>query len=125
MFNDKLSMKVYDSSIFFDKIQSAEVVEFSSYQIQDSLINKIETNLEKCKWLNYDHFNHNILNYYIECNILDMDPSQKKYASISGVDLYALRKEKVFKLYDEQTLSIEGTIKRKLVASEFKYVVFL
>ena len=30
-----------------------------------------------------------------------------------------------FKLYDEQTLSIEGTIKRKLVASEFKYVVFL
>lgn len=31
----------------------------------------------------------------------------------------------VFKLYDEQTLSIEGTIKRKLVASEFKYVVFL
>ena len=26
MFNDKLSMKVYDSSIFFDKIQSAEIV---------------------------------------------------------------------------------------------------
>ena len=40
------------------------------------------------------YLNHNVLNYYIECNILDNDPSQKDYAMIPGIDLALLRKNR-------------------------------
>ena len=102
MFNDKKSMNSFETWIYFDSIQSAQVIDFTSYEVPNSLINKIESNFSKCKWLNYDHFNHNILNYYAECNILDSDPSQKNYTSISGIDLKLLRKNKTFLLSDEQ-----------------------
>ena len=102
MFNDKKSMNSFETWIYFDSIQSAQVIDFTSYEVPNSLINKIESNFSKCKWLNYDHFNHNILNYYAECNILDSDPSQKNYTSIPGIDLNLLRKNKTFLLSDEQ-----------------------
>ena len=110
MFNDKKSMNTFDSWISFDSIQNAEIIEFSSYEVPDNLINKIEHNLDKCKWLNYDHFNHNILNYYIECNLLDNDPCQKNYIAIPGIDLKLLRKNKYFKLNDEQAKKIISDI---------------
>lgn len=110
MFNDKLSLGVLDGEIFFDKIQNADVIEFSSYDVPDNLVNKIEQNIEKYKWLNYDHFNHNILNYYTECNILDSDPCQKEYSSIQGIDLDVLRKNKSYALTDEQAKKIIADI---------------
>ena len=102
MFNDKKSMNTYEAWISFNGIKSAEIIEFTSYNRPDALIEKIENNLDKCRWLNYDHFNHNILNYYSECNILDNDPSQKNYVCVPGIDLDALRKNKIFSLTDEQ-----------------------
>lgn len=110
MFNDKKSMNVYDTWISFQNIQSAEVITFSSYDRPDSLIFKIENNLDKCEWLHYDHFNHNILNYYAECNILDNDPMQKEYACVPGIDLTLLRKNKKFDLSDEQVKRIIADI---------------
>lgn len=110
MFNDKKSLGTYEGSIYFDKIQSAEVIDFASYDVPDKLINKIEKNLDKCRWLNYDHFNHNILNYYIECNILDNDPCQKEYTTIPGIDLSALRKNKYFELNDDQVKKVIADI---------------
>ena len=64
MFNDKKSMNTFDSWIYFENIQSAEIIDLATYEVPDSLINKIEANIGKFDWLNYDHFNHNILNYY-------------------------------------------------------------
>jgi len=110
MFNDKKSMNTFDTWIYFENIQNAEVIEFSSYDVPDNLINKIEKNLNKCRWLNYDHFNHNILNYYTECNVLDNDPSQKEYSTIPGIDLSALRKNKIFELTDDQAKKIIADI---------------
>lgn len=102
IFNYSKSMETIDTLIYFDKIQSAKIINFSAYDVPNKLIDKIENNLSKCAWLNYDHFNHNILNYYIECNKLDRDPSQKEYACIPGIDLRLLRKNKFFLLSDEQ-----------------------
>ena len=102
MFNDKKSMNTFDTWISFDGIQYADVIDFTSYEVSDKLIEKIEKNLTKCSWLNYDHFNHNVLNYYIECNILDNDPCQKDYAMIPGIDLALLRKNRKVRLTDDQ-----------------------
>ena len=110
MFNDKKSMNSFDTWIYFESIQSAEVIDFTSYDVPDTLINKIENNLSQCAWLNYDHFNHNILNYYAECNILDSDPAQKEYTTIPGIDLSVLRTHKTFKLSDDQAKKIIADI---------------
>ena len=113
MFNDKKSMDVFDAAVYFDGIQSADIIDFSSYEVPDSLIEKIEKNLSKCSWLNYDHFNHNVLNYYIECNILDNDPCQKEYSMIEGIDLSTFKKTNKIKLTDEQ--------ERRIIADIYHY----
>ncbi|MBO5930661.1 MAG: AAA family ATPase [Clostridia bacterium] len=102
MFNSSKSMDAIESVIEFDRIKSANVLNFCTYEGADKLVEKIESNLDKYQWMNYDRFNHNVLNYYIECNTLDGDPSQKEYALIDGVDLSILRKNKSYKLNDEQ-----------------------
>lgn len=113
MFNDKKSLSTFEQWISFERIKSAKVIDFSSYVVPPKLIDKIEKNLNKCKWLNYDHFNHNILNYYIECNILDNDPCQKEYCMIPGVDLQTLRQTKKFILNEEQ--------ERRIIADIYHY----
>ena len=110
MFNDNKSMETFEAWIYFKNIQNAEVIEFSSYDRPDKLITKIEKNLDKCTWLNYDHFNHNVLNYYAECNVLDNDPSQREYSCVEGIDLSLLRNEKKLKLSDEQIKKIIADI---------------
>ena len=109
-FNDKKSMKTFEYWIYFENIQQAEIIDLASYDVPDDLINKIEKNLSKCSWLNYDHFNHNVLNYYAECNILDNDPCQKEYTAIPGIDLIQLRKNKTYSLSDEQAKKIIADI---------------
>ena len=102
MFNASKSMDSVRAKISFDRIKSATVLNFCTYEGADRLATKIESNLDKFQWMNYDHFNHNVLNYYAECNILDGDPSQKDYALIEGIDLSILRKNKSHKLNDVQ-----------------------
>ena len=102
MFNDKKSLNSVNGAIYFDNIQSARIIEFSDYEVPIELIEKIENNLEKLKWLDYDRFNNNILHYYNECNFLDNDPYQKEYMLIPGIDRHELRKQKQFVLNEEQ-----------------------
>lgn len=102
MFNASKSMDSVRAKISFDRIKSATILNFCTYEGADTLAAKIESNLDKFQWMNYDHFNHNVLNYYAECNILDGDPSQKDYALIEGIDLSILRKNKSHKLNDVQ-----------------------
>ena len=47
MFNDKISLQSLDGPIYYDKIVSAEVIDFTSYERPDELVNKIEQNLSK------------------------------------------------------------------------------
>ncbi|MBO5358903.1 MAG: DNA2/NAM7 family helicase [Clostridia bacterium] len=109
MFNSGKSMDSMQGIISCDRIKNAKVLNFSTYEGAEKLAEKIESNLADFQWMNYDHFNHNVLNYYAECNMLDGDPSQKDYSLIDGVDLLSLRKNKVYKLNDDQ---IEQIIKQ-------------
>ena len=102
MFNSNKSMDSMQGKISCDRIKSAKILNFCTYDGAEKLVEKIESNLNEFQWMNYDHFNHNVLNYYTECNILDGDPSQKEYSLIDGVDLFSLRKNKAYKLNDEQ-----------------------
>ena len=102
MFNSGRSMNAIETVIEFDRIKSANILNFCTYDGAVKLADKIEANLDKFQWLNYDRFNHNVLNYYIECNTLDGDPSQKEYELIKGIDRDVLRKSKSYKLNDEQ-----------------------
>jgi len=112
IFNDKKSYDTLDTYIYFDKILDAKVIEFSDYIVSDSLIEKIENNLSKCRWLEYDRFNNNVLNYYNECNFLDNDPFQKEYIMIPGIDLDILRNKKEYPLDNEQLKIILNKIYR-------------
>ena len=106
MFNSSKSMNAIATEISCDRIKSARVLSMCTYDGADKLAEKIESNLEEYQWLQYDHFNHNVLNYYEECNKLDGEPTQKEYALISGIDLLSLRKNKSYALNDEQVQEI-------------------
>ena len=112
MFNDNKSLDTIASEIYFDKIISAQVIELSCYDVPEELISKIENNIDLCKWLEYDTFNNNILNYYNECNFLDNDPFLKQYEMIPGIDVDVLRKEKEYKLSEQQLKDILNKIYR-------------
>ena len=91
MFNSSKSMDSMSGKISCDRIKYAKVLNFCTYEGAEKLAEKIESNLGEYEWLNYDHFNHNVLNYYAECNMLDCDPCQKDYSLIDGIDLQCLR----------------------------------
>jgi len=91
-----------DPWIFFDQIESAEVIEGTTYEVPLGLIEKIEKNSEKLKWLFFDDFNDAILNYFKECFRFDNDPQQRKYDLVDGIDVDRLTKKKWVKLNARQ-----------------------
>ena len=106
MFNSNKSLNSMEGKISCDRIKSAKILNFCTYEGADKLVEKIESNLDEYRWMNYDRFNHNVLNYYAECNMIDGDPSQKDYALIEGLDLLTLRKNKSYMLNDDQMKQI-------------------
>lgn len=103
MFNDQKNLNVIkDAHISFDKIISAEIIEFSDYDVPENLITFIENNIKNLNWLDYDKYNDNILNYYKECSILDNDPFQKESFLVNGIDVHKLNEQRLYYLNDEQ-----------------------
>lgn len=103
---------LFETWISFDRIKSASVIELTSYGDYEKVADKIERNIGRCRWLEYDKFDHNVLNYYAECNRLDSDPFQKEYSLIEGIDVRKLRKDKKFALSDDQVKRIVADIYR-------------
>ncbi|MCK9536608.1 MAG: AAA domain-containing protein [Bacilli bacterium] len=98
IFNPRLSYEIIDTKLYFDSILSAKLIEGTSYEVPAYLIEKIENNLDKLEWLNFDTFNNNILMYLQECYRYDNDPYQKDFHFIDGVDFSTLKKEKSYNL---------------------------
>ena len=65
IFNDQKSLSTLEAKIKFDNIQSAKILEFTTYDVPNELIYKIEQNREEAKWLKYESFNNNILKYFL------------------------------------------------------------
>ncbi len=111
IFNEQKSNNVLDAIIKFNKIQSAKILEFTTFNTREELINKLENNREDAKWLKYDSLNNNILRYYLKCNELDNDPYQKDTFLIPGIDKDFFLKNKQITLNSEQEKQVLTYIK--------------
>lgn len=108
--NDELKVNIFNitkdepltnKKIFISSIQSVEILRFSHYDVADSLIKKIEED-ECLKKYNFDRYNNNILNYYIECYKANKDPFLHKRHLIPSIDLAELINQNPYILTDEQ-----------------------
>lgn len=111
IFNDHKSFDCLDAYIKVDNILSAKLLDFTTYDVPEELINKLEKNREAAKWLKYETFNNNILRYYEKCNILDNDPCQKDSFILEGIDKTVLLREKQIFLDDEKARIVINYIK--------------
>lgn len=110
IYNHEKSDDCIDTVIKFDSIINATVLELTYYDVPEELYNKLEIITDKSKWLKYESFNNNILEYYIKCNELDNDPYQKEHCLIDGIDLDVLLKNEFYKLNDIQINQINKYI---------------
>lgn len=102
IFNNAYSQDCKEGYIYFDKIKEAQIIELTTYDTNQQLIEKIEENPLDYEWLEYFKFDNNILMYLLECVRLDTDPFQKHYAMISGIDLHVLQENKKIVLSPQQ-----------------------
>ena len=126
IFNDNKSLDTLEAKIKFENIQSAKILEFTTYNVPIELINKIEQNREESKWLKYETYNNNILKYFIACNELDNDPFQKDSILVPGIDEEKLLNEKTIYLNEKQCKQIIQYIKEydyKKIESERNFLV--
>lgn len=86
--------------LFFDRIIRADVLDHTTYERPESLINMIEENSQELSWLKFDLFNEKILNYIKECIKYDSVPYQKETALITAIDEDTLKKTREIGYYD-------------------------
>lgn len=82
----------------FEKIVSAFALDFTKALPRPRLLDKLNQHPEEYAWLDYPHFDNNILLYLRDCRLLDNDPRQKSYSLIEGIDLNRLNETREFKL---------------------------
>ena len=102
IFNIFKGNKTLNGTIYFNNIKKANVVDGTYYSYNHSLIEKIEKNISKLSWLEFDNFNDKILEYYSEAKKLDVDPYQNDYSNVSGIDTKMLLEQKMIHLEDNQ-----------------------
>ena len=64
IFNDKKSLDCLNVNIYFDNILTAKLLDFTTYEVNENLIKKIETNKDDASWLKYEYFDNNILKMF-------------------------------------------------------------
>lgn len=101
LFNITKDEPVLNAKIFISSIQTAEILRFSHYDVSDELIEKID-NDESLQKYDFDRYDNNVLNYYLECYKANTDPFLHKYHLIPGVDLTELTNQNPYKLTDLQ-----------------------
>ena len=86
MYNpDKNVDDAIQAKLYFNKIQTAKILDFTEYDVPDQLLNKLEQNMDKYEWLKYEQDISYLLNYYEECNWFDKDPYQKEHILCDGL----------------------------------------
>ncbi len=100
---------IIETVIYFDNIQSAEIVENSSYDQPEELLEVIARNIDNLNWLGYDSYNDETLDYIKECMIHEEVAFQGEVTLVSGVDQDELEKIKEtgeYKLNLEQVIML-------------------
>jgi len=101
MFNVTKDEPKLNSKIFLSSIQKAEILKFSHYDVSNELISKIEED-GSLQIYNFDRYDNNVLNYYLECYKANQDPFLHKRHLIPNIDLYVLINQNPYQLTNEQ-----------------------
>lgn len=101
IFNVTKDEPILNGKIYISNIQTAEILRFSHYDVSERLIKKIEED-ESLQKYEFDRFDNNILNYYLECYKANHDPFLHKTHLIPGIDLNELLTKNPFYLSEEQ-----------------------
>ena len=94
------------TKLYLNKIQSAEIIEFSHYDVPDSCKSKIDDYTGHFSWLQYDTEVKALLDYYKSCYYFDEDPYRKDYGLIRGIDIDILLKKGEYILNKEQKTDV-------------------
>jgi superfamily I DNA and/or RNA helicase len=105
MFNVMKDEPILDSLISISGIQKAELLKFSHYDVPPELIKKLEED-ESLEIYEFDRYNNDILNYYLECNKANNDPFLHKTHLIPEIDLEGLQEQSPYQLSNEQQKQI-------------------
>jgi hypothetical protein len=97
MFNVTKDDPVTDAKIFISRIQTAEILKFSHYDVPDKLIKKIDED-ESLQKYDFDRYDNNVLNYYLECYKANTDPFLHKTHLIPDLDIHELENQNPYHL---------------------------
>lgn len=101
MFNVTKDEPIYDAKIYISRIQTAEILKFSHYDVPDELIRKIDEDDSLQKY-DFDRYDINVLNYYLECYKANTDRFLHKTHLIPDLDIHELENQNPFPLTDKQ-----------------------
>lgn len=97
----------------FERILSAQVLNFTTGGINKSLIRKINADLPSFSWLKYENYDNNILRYLELCAQGDSDPYVKRAAMLTGLDAEVLEKKGIYHLSEEQMHELSAVVKEE------------
>jgi len=84
--------EIIEADIYFENILSAIILEGTLFNTPENLYAKIEANLHKLGWLQYDGFDENILTYLKTCVRYDFTPFEEDEGKLlPGVDIKVLQ----------------------------------
>lgn len=101
IFNVTKDKPLLNKKIFISSIQTAEILKFSHYDVTDELIKKIDED-ESLQKYDFDRYDHNVLNYYLECYKANNDPFLHRMHLIPNLDSNELINQNPYQLTDEQ-----------------------
>ncbi|WP_291117894.1 DEAD/DEAH box helicase [Flavobacterium sp. UBA6135] len=101
MFNVMKDEPILNTPISISAIQTAELLKFSHYDVPDKLIKKIEED-ESLQHYEFDQYDNNIVNYYLECYKANKDPFLHRSHLIPEIDVTELVKQNPYQLSLEQ-----------------------
>jgi superfamily I DNA and/or RNA helicase len=101
MFNVTKDEPILGAKIYISSIQTAEILKFSYYDVTDKLIKKIDDDGSLQKY-DFDRYDNNVLNYYLECYKANNDPFLHKKHLIPNLDISELINSNPYQLTDKQ-----------------------
>ncbi len=116
--NDELIVNIFNvikddpilkAKIYISSIQTIELLKFSHYQVSDELIRKIDEDITLRKY-EFDQYDSNVLNYYLECYKANQDPFLHKLHLIPNIDLQELINQNPYSLTNQQQKTIINEI---------------